>query len=323
MNDDHNLALLRDRLAEARDFLGEMPGPIPASQIIARGGRRRARLRLISAGAACAAAGLAILAVTVGGTGGNSAAQARMVAYVTSRVENALANENLVFVGRSHSKTWGDDVTWAYGPRNRFEESTNSSCGRVLANGDCTDSGGSVPYLAQGTALVGGKLVGAYVTYFDRRYSLSPLGPQQASACSTDAALGMGAPIIPTTHWSSFIDATLACGAASVTGHVRVHGVETTEITGKPITVKLSAGYSKAVKEKFATARWTLYVNPTTYLPVRIYGSTETFGGSSGSFTSSFVTDVRWLRPTRANVAKALVTIPPGFHRFYGPPGDQ
>ena len=32
-------------------------------------------------------------------------------------------------------------------------------------------------YLAQGTALVGGKLVGAYVTYFDHKYSLSPLRP--------------------------------------------------------------------------------------------------------------------------------------------------
>jgi len=28
-------------------------------------------------------------------------------------------------------------------------------------------------YLAQGTALIGGKLTGPYVTYFDRKYSLS------------------------------------------------------------------------------------------------------------------------------------------------------
>jgi hypothetical protein len=56
---------------------------------------------------------------------------------------------------------------------------------------------------------------------------------------------------------------------------------------------------------------------------VRMSGSTETFGGSAGSFTSSFVTNVRWLPPTRANIAQALVTIPPGFQRFYGPAGDQ
>jgi hypothetical protein len=152
---------------------------------------------------------------------------------------------------------------------------------------------------------------------------LSPLAPQEASVCGKDAALSMGAPVIPTTHWTAFIDATLACGAASVSGHVWIDGTETTKITGKPITVKLSAGYSKVVKEKYATARWALYVNPTTYLPVRMYGSTETFGGSAGSFTSSFVTNVQWLPPTRANIARALVTIPPGFQRFYGPAGDQ
>jgi hypothetical protein len=320
MNDDGNLAIIRDRLAEARDCLDEMPATIPASQIIARAGRRRARRRLIGAGAACAAAGVAILAVLTAGTDANSAAQARTVAYVTSRVENALATENLVFVGRSDTKAMGDYVTWAYGQRNRWEAYANGSLGAITPSGPLPMKG---PVWAQGTALVGGKLVGAYVTYFDHKYSLWPLGSQPVSACSANAALSMAAPIIPTTHWSSYINATLACGAATVTGHVKIDGVETTEITGKPDTVKLSAGYSKAVKEQFATARWTLYVNPVTYLPVRMVGSTETFGGSSGINTSVFVTNVQWLAATPANVAKALVTIPPGFHRFYGPGGDQ
>ncbi|HTZ30175.1 MAG TPA: hypothetical protein VMC83_39645 [Streptosporangiaceae bacterium] len=268
--------------------------------------RRQHRRRLAArAAVACGAAAAIAAGVTVAATGGSGAAQAQTVAYVTKRVENALATEKLVFVGRSDGKM-GDYVTWAYGPRSRWEEFS-----------------GSKPYWAQGTALIGGKLVGAYVTYFDRRYSLSPLGPQETSACSATDALSMGAPVIPTTHWTAFIDATLACGAASVSGHVWIDGMETTKITGKPITVRLSAGYSKVVKEKFATARWAVYVNPTTYLPVRMDGSTETFGGSAGGFTSSFVTNVRWLLPTRANIAQALVTIPPGFHRFYGPAGDQ
>lgn len=72
-----------------------------------------------------------------------------------------------------------------------------------------------------------------------------------------------------------------------------------------------------------APGRWRLYVNPTTYLPVRMYGSTETFGGKGGKTLFSSVTNVQWLLPTPANVAKALVTIPPGFHRFFGPAGDQ
>jgi hypothetical protein len=274
--------------------------------------RRAARTAVACGTAAVTAAAVALAVVTSGahrapsGTA-LSPAQARTVAYVTRRVENALATESLVFVGRSDTKVMGDYVTWAYGPRNRWEAFTGSS----------------EPYWSQGTAVVGGKLVGAYVTYFDHRYSLWPLGSQPVSACSTNAALSMAAPIIPTTHWTSYIDATLACGSATVTGHVKIDGVETTKITGKPVTVKLSAGYAKAVKAKFATARWTLYVSPTTYLPVRMVGSTQTYGGSGGSYTSSFVTNVQWLPATPANVAQALVTIPPGFHRFFGPPGDQ
>ena len=45
-------------------------------------------------------------------------------------------------------------------------------------------------YLAQGTALIGGKLTGPYVTYFDRKYSLShrrvppPASVRRWSCCS-------------------------------------------------------------------------------------------------------------------------------------------
>ena len=68
-----------------------------------------------------------------------------------------------------------------------------------------------------------------------------------------------------------------------------------------------------------ARARWTLYVNPQTYLPVRMLGSTQTFGGSGGGSLFESVTNVRWLRPTKANIRKALVTIPPGFHQVSSP----
>jgi hypothetical protein len=230
---------------------------------------------------------------------GSSVASARTMAYVTRHAESTLASENLVFVGRSYSDVWGNGLTWAYGSRNRFDDSSDSG-----------------PLVARGTALVGGKLVDAYVTYPDRKYSLSPVTPQSTSACSADAAVGMGVPVIPTTHWAAFINSTLACGVASVTGHVLINGLETTKITGKPVTVRLSSpGDAGFGIYKSATARWALYVNPRTYLPVRIYGSTEEFGGTPGSFTSSFVTNVQWLPPTQANIAKALLTIPPGFHR--------
>ena len=191
----------------------------------------------------------------------------------------------------------------------------------MLPNLTCSGHGGSVLAFASGTALVGGKLVGADVTYFDRSYSLSPLRgePRQANACSTASALVMGGPPMPVGHWSDFIRATLACGAANVTGHVRIDGVDTTKITGVPVTVRLSKGYAGAVRERWARARWILYVNPRTYLPVRMYGSTQTFGGPGRGTLFASVTDVRWLPPTAANTAKALVTIPAGFHRVSSP----
>jgi len=235
---------------------------------------------------------------------------------------SALANGNLVMRGEStetitssrHTADAGENISWAYGPRNRMVELTGSNCGHALPNGSCTNRGESEPFLAEGTALVNGKLAGAYVTYYNHKYSLSPLtGSMRTSACSKGARLAMGAPVVPVDHWSAFINATLACGAAKVTGHVWINGVETTKITGLPATVKLQPGYAKAVREKWARAEWTLYVNPTTYLPVRIVSSTGTFGGPSASTKATSVTNVRWLKPTAANVAKASVAIPPGF----------
>jgi hypothetical protein len=44
-------------------------------------------------------------------------------------------------------------------------------------------------------------------------------------------------------------------------------------------------------------------------------GVTETFGGTGGQTRFESVTNVQWLPPTTANVAQALVTIPPGYHR--------
>ena len=329
MNDDEALATVRTALAEARDGLSSVHMERPAGALIAGARARRLRRGLYGgvAGTAVLAVGLLLAGVlpASGGTPGqtNSVSHARTVAYVVSRVERALAGTDLVFFGRTSSNTWGPSVTWAYGPQNRFEEFTGRACGHTDPNGWCTHHGGSVRFIAQGTALVHGKLRGVYVTYYNRRYSLSSLGVPPASACSKTGALGMGAPPDATRHWSAFINTTLACGAAHVTGHVWINGVETTKITGRPVAVKLSPGYSKVVRERWARVQWILWVNPKTYLPVRMYGSTQTFGGAGGAVTPSGVTNVTWLPPTRGDIAKTLVRIQPGFHQWMGSPGNQ
>ena len=71
-----------------------------------------------------------------------------------------------------------------------------------------------------------------------------------------------------------------------------------------------------------AASRVTLYVNPKTYLPVRLVRLGVGSGGPAPITRFTSVTDMQWLRPTAANTAKTLVTIPTGF-RQVSSPADQ
>jgi len=289
--------------------------------------RRFAGTAVVALGTA-AVTTAAVIAAAVPRTGGVTNAQT--TAYVIKRVQNALAAENFVIQGQATSAMTvsvhghrvtsdnGPTMSWSYGERSRFVEFTGSSCGHVPASGNCTHGGGSELYLANGTALIGGKLTGAYVTYFDHKYSLYPVGQTGVKACSRTAQLGLGAPSVTMPNWPAFIKAMLGCGEATVTGHARIGGVETTVISGS-IDVPLPKGYARTVRETRDRVRYTLYVDSTTYLPVRAYGSDETYGGAGGPTTSVSVTNVQWLPPTTANIAKALVTIPPGYTQVSSP----
>jgi hypothetical protein len=297
------------------------------ADVVARARRRLRRQKTVARTAlACgtaAAAAVAVIAViaVIGagarpGTGG--ATSARTTAYVVNRVEHALGAGHFVVEGRA-TGSWtfsvhghrvhgsgGLTLSWGYGNRNRMEEFT-------LAG---------KPWLDDGTALIGGKLTGAYVTHFDHRYSLYRLGHAHLKPCSATAQLVLGGPAVTMPNWPAFIRAMLGCEAATVTGHARIGGVETTVISGS-IDVPLSRGYGRTVNEARARVRYTLYVDSATYLPVRAYGSTETYGGTRGPTTSAYVTTVRWLPPTTVNIAKALVTIPPGYTQVDSPADQQ
>jgi hypothetical protein len=279
-------------------FAEQVPVPTGLAHKAARAHRRRMAIRA-AAGVGAAAITAAVALAATSGAGG--AMQARTTAYMVSRVENALASQHLVFRGQT-TTTLGPSVSWVYGPRHRFEE---------------LGGNGSQPYLDLGTALIGGKLTNVYVAYYAHTWSLLP-EPIPASACSRTGALEMGTPV-PTSNWPAFIHATLACGAAAVTGHARIDGMDTLTITGSPVSEKLPAKYAKAIREKWLQARWILYVNPRTYLPVRLASSARTYGGPAPSFLFTSVTHIQWLPPTAANIAKALITIPPGYRRVSSP----
>src|SRR5262245_40040192 len=241
---------LGELLREAIDRATE--GERLHSSLVARA-RHSHRQRMLTVRAAVvtgtvAVAAAAVFAATIGAGGaaqpaGGGAAQARTVAYVTSRVERALASQHLVFASRTREHLGGSTITWAtwaYGSRGRTVEFTH---------------GGSKIYLATGSALVRGKFKTAYVTYYNREYSLSPWLPTAVRPCSTAAGWQTGGPAIPASNWRAFLGASLRCGAATVTGHVRIGGVETTKITGKPVTIRLPAGEAKSLGEKWLTGQ--------------------------------------------------------------------
>jgi len=309
--------LLRDGMER---FTAEVRAPAGLARAAGRLHRRRVAVRaaLVSSAATVSAVAVVIAMVVVADARA-SRAGSQMVADLTSQVRRAVANDNMVYVGQTSAND-GPSTTWAYGRQSRWVEYWPAADYRDrVVNGqrrwDFPPQYRGQAYSAEGTALVGGKLMGAYVIYPDRKYTLSRQLPTQQSACTTTGALEMGGPAVVGVKWKSFIDEMLACGAASATPRVRVNGAETTKITGKPVTVALSAGYSKVIRAKWITVRWALYVNPATFLPVRIEASGTSYGGAAGTSVSSGVTDVRWLPPTTANIAKTLVTIPAGFQR--------
>ena len=190
------------------------------------------------------AAAVIIATAAAGGTPtrtGSGLAQARETAYIVTRVENALASEHGVYHGVTMSTGGQPSVTWGYGRRSRFEEFTGKACGHAAyPSGDCTHAGGSERYLAQGTALSQGEAHRGLRDLF--RPAVQPL---QVSVHPTVQRLreggdGDGRPGAGQWRLAGLVKATLACGGARVTGHARINGVQTTKITGKPVTVRLS-----------------------------------------------------------------------------------
>ena len=90
------------------------------------------------------------------------------------------------------------------------------------------------------------------------------------------------------------------------------------------VAIIVGAGYAAGGLPVFGYAAAVMAIL-TAYVRAvgKAAGAANLFGGPMASYTSSSVTDVRWLKPTRANIAKATITIPPGFHRWWGLPGNQ
>lgn len=93
-------------------------------------------------------------------------------------------------------------------------------------------------------------------------------------------------PIGNPADWSAQIHNALRCGTFRLAGHQRVGGVNTIKIVA-------------AVRHE---GQYTLWVSPSTYLPVR-----------AGQF--GLVADFHWLASTKQNLATLHVRVPEGFRK--------
>jgi hypothetical protein len=282
-----------------------------AGRVLARRRRRRVAGYATAATAAAAVAAAVVVAVATGGAAGPAATHARAAAgpalataYVVRQVENALANDGQVMretqslIDPNGSAAFFDgrlsyeSVTWAYQGRNNTE--TLGAHGRLQATA--------------GTGIVNGKVRGVQVDYILHEWEFIPgylfTGP--ANACRTPVFLGETGESI---NWPLVIERTLACGRFKMAGYAQIDGAETVKLTGSWV---LGAGSDAA-----STITDTLFVTPSSYLPVRITQST-TSPGLHGSVNSA---DIQWLRPTAANRARATGTIPCGYQLISWPSG--
>jgi hypothetical protein len=303
VNNDHTLAAIKDRLAEVRDSLGEAHPSIPASEIIARAGRRRVRRRLISGttGVLALAAGAAV-AVTVLLPASHPAATgpALATAFVVHRVEDAFANDNQVMqqtrslddpnsggAGFFDGQPSSEEVTWAYQGHNSTE--TFGTRGQLQGT--------------MGTGIVNGKLQGVEVDDIHHQWGLmsGAFYGSPVNACTNAGFLDAIGD--PGTNWPLLIVRTLACGGYKMVGYADINGAETVKITGSRVIGTGSARSTNTV---------TLFVSPSTYLPAQItlYIAAPGLHGSLTSF------DIRWLRPTAADRARASVSVPCGYQQI-------
>ena len=139
------------------------------------------------------------------------------------------------------------------------------------------------------TALTG-SLATTVVTYASHTWWTAQ-SARPAGAGSTSAGCLPGGQIRLTgsaSAWPDFIRSQLACGAYTVAGKQVLGGVDAVKITG-------------------GSGQITLWVNPVTYLPMRL---------EQGGLTQI---NFQWLAPTRANLAMLNMPVPASFQHVAPP----
>jgi len=316
MNDNDLFAAARESLAALRDSLAEVRMERPVETLVATGRARRTRRALaVRAAVACVAVtAAAVITVThaVGVSPARRSAvgiQARTAALVVWRLENALAGTNVVLQQRyTFSPAFPVVTQWSY--RGNF---------RVVQSGLMPPAAvAGLPWAqgrqswGDGTVATNGKRAYVQVDYRRREWYATSAQDFVPGGCSTDLVwVEYGAEMGDAADWARYVRQALSCGKFKVAGRAPVNGKETIEVTGSMVQPHWIGRWGLQVDV-------TMYVDPSTYLPVRMIWSNRTHAADGKPLRGTVREEIRLLPPTPANVARASVTIPGGFRRVSG-----
>ena len=293
---------VEDLLREGMErFTADLRAPAGLTGQIARRRRRRLALRSMTGGVAVLAAGAAAVAVLALPSASGADREAVETAYVVKNVSNALttaapgtiAQMTITTSGGPGQATSAEE--WSNGEQ--WREVTYSSPGHpVYDEGYSTKSGYTlVSYPSKSWA----QQTGLGRPYAPASASL----PSAKHGCNVVLGgfpvlfrLGLpgtstSASSLPTTI-ATELRTAVSCGSLAVAGHQTIGGAG---------TIKLTSRSGSLISE-------TIWVDPSTYLPVRV-----TVQSAAGYSPTRQTADFTWLPPTAQNVAKLAVPIPAGF----------
>lgn len=295
---------VEDLLREGMErFTADLRAPAGLTYQIARRRRRRLALRSMTGGVAVLAAGAAALAVLALPGVNGAGPQAVDAAYVVKNVSNALS---AAAPGTIAQMT----ITTSGGPNGTTtaQEWSNGQQWRSV-----TYSSSGHPVYDEGYGTTSGYTLVSYPTKTWARQTVLglPYAPFPGSPPSVKHGCGqalgsfpvlfrLGLPgtstsagSLPTTV-AEALRTAVSCGSLTMAGHQTIGGTDTIKLTSRP---------GSLISE-------TIWVDPSTYLPVRV-----TFQSAAGYSSTRQTADFTWLPPTAQNQAKLTVPVPVGFRK--------
>jgi hypothetical protein len=255
--------------------------------------RRRTALAVAATGTAAAVAGATAGFALTAGTPG--AGPIETTAYVVNHVSSALAATDAIGYTTAHYSgtdaigIFSDRVlAWDFGDLSR--QLIESSAGQPIVDNSARPEHGR----------------GAIISvHYPNRDWMSitvpsselprPLGGNDR--CEANFLSAFAAGQHTEADWKQIIQAGLKCGMFTVAGRQWVDGVHAIKLTGHA-----------------HAAGTTIWVDPSSYLPVRLTGRVQLIiGDAPKQDTTTLTVDFRWLPPTRANLKELTAPIPKGF----------